>query len=73
MVEAALVKDVATLWQQALPENIRNIMGGGSQPWKDDALNEAINQTLRVAPKVTIQGGTTEVLRGMIARGIGLR
>lgn len=73
MVEAALVKDVATLWQQALPENIRNIMGSGSQPWKDDALNEAINQTLRVAPKVTIQGGTTEVLRGMIARGIGLR
>jgi hypothetical protein len=25
------------------------------------------------APKFTIQGGTTEVLRGIIARGLGLR
>ncbi len=27
----------------------------------------------RSAPKLTIQGGTTEVLRGIIARGLGLR
>ena len=26
-----------------------------------------------LAPKLTIQGGTTEVLRGIIARGLGLR
>ena len=26
-----------------------------------------------IAPKLTIQGGTTEVLRGIIARGLGLR
>jgi len=26
-----------------------------------------------VAPKLTIQGGTTEILRGIIARGLGLR
>jgi hypothetical protein len=25
------------------------------------------------APKLTIQGGTTEILRGIIARGLGLR
>jgi acyl-CoA dehydrogenase len=28
---------------------------------------------MKVAPKLTIQGGTTEVLRGIIARGLGLR
>jgi hypothetical protein len=26
-----------------------------------------------IAPKLTIQGGTTEILRGIIARGLGLR
>jgi len=25
------------------------------------------------APKLTIQGGTREILRGIIARGLGLR
>ena len=25
-----------------------------------------------IAPKLTIQGGTTEILRGIIARGLGL-
>ena len=25
------------------------------------------------APKLTIQGGTTEILRGIVARGLGLR
>ena len=29
--------------------------------------------TTLIAPKVTIQGGTREVLRGIIARGLGLR
>ena len=28
---------------------------------------------IKTAPKLTIQGGTTEVLRGIIARGLGLR
>jgi acyl-CoA dehydrogenase len=27
----------------------------------------------KIAPKLTIQGGTTEILRGIIARGLGLR
>jgi acyl-CoA dehydrogenase len=26
-----------------------------------------------IPPKLTIQGGTTEILRGIIARGLGLR
>jgi hypothetical protein len=29
--------------------------------------------TTHIAPKLTIQGGTREVLRGIIARGLGLR
>jgi len=28
---------------------------------------------MTIAPKLTNQGGTTEILRGIIARGLGLR
>ncbi|MFT5116116.1 MAG: acyl-CoA dehydrogenase [Parasphingorhabdus sp.] len=73
MVEAALVKDVATLWQQALPEQVRNIVGGESDFGDQHQLRCEIDKMLKIAPKLTIQGGTTEILRGIIARGIGLR
>ena len=36
-------------------------------------LDDQIAFALTVAPKLTIQGGTTEILRGIIARGLGLR
>ena len=36
-------------------------------------LEEQIAFATMIAPKLTIQGGTTEVLRGIIARGLGLR
>jgi hypothetical protein len=39
----------------------------------DDRFGEALRYTTLIAPKLTIQGGTREVLRGIIARGLGLR
>jgi len=36
-------------------------------------LEEQLAFATMIAPKLTIQGGTTEVLRGIIARGLGLR
>src|SRR5581483_10005616 len=60
-VEAAAVKDLGTNWEQALPNS------------NDDRLEQALAFTTLIAPKLTIQGGTREVLRGIIARGLGLR
>ncbi|MGB9295422.1 MAG: acyl-CoA dehydrogenase, partial [Pseudolabrys sp.] len=37
------------------------------------SLEEQLAFATTVAPKLTIQGGTTEILRGIIARGLGLR
>jgi hypothetical protein len=39
----------------------------------DDRFEQALRHTTLIAPKLTIQGGTREVLRGIIARGLGLR
>ena len=70
--EAALVKDLGTTWEQALPHRARDLLPlartGDNSPFA-----EALYKATLVAPKLTIQGGTTEVLRGIIARGLGLR
>jgi len=74
--EAAVVKDLGTNWEQALPNQVRQlapVRGDSSPDSNDDRFEEALRQTTLIAPKLTIQGGTREVLRGIIARGLGLR
>lgn len=74
MSEAAIVKDMGTLWEQDLPQRVRQAAAFAS-PDHDgyERFEEALDYTLRIAPKLTIQGGATEILRGVIARGLGLR
>ena len=59
--EASVVKDLSTTWEQALPAIARA------------QFEHALARAILIAPKLTIQGGTTEILRGIIARGLGLR
>jgi len=75
-VEAAVVKDLGTNWEQALPNQVRLMAperGDSTPESNDDRFEEALRHTTLIAPKLTIQGGTREVLRGIIARGLGLR
>jgi len=74
VVEGSLVKDVGTLWEQALPARARDLAAfvDASSPARK-TFDEVVTRATGIAPKLTIQGGTTEVLRGIIARGLGLR
>ena len=75
-VEAAVVKDLGTNWEQALPNKVRlmaPVAGDATPESNDDRFEQALRHTTLIAPKLTIQGGTREVLRGIIARGLGLR
>jgi len=74
VVEASIVKDVGTIWEQKLPERVRDL-AAFLEPEASNrvSLDEQLAFALKVAPKLTIQGGTTEILRGIIARGLGLR
>jgi acyl-CoA dehydrogenase len=70
VVEAAIVKDVGTIWEQKLPHKARDLAAFA----EDGAANRATFEELNafatlIAPKLTIQGGTTEILRGIIGRG----
>lgn len=75
MTEAAVVKDLGTNWEQALPNRMRLIAPDGvrAPSPNDTAYEEVMRYSTHIAPKLTIQGGTREVLRGIIARGLGLR
>lgn len=70
--EAALVKDLGTNWEQALPHRARDLLPL-ARASDNSQFAEALMKGTLVAPKLTIQGGTREVLRGIIARGLGLR
>jgi acyl-CoA dehydrogenase len=74
VLEASIVKDLGTVWEQALPARARDLGAFAKpDPSRQAAFEDLINHATLVAPKLTIQGGTTEVLRGIIARGLGLR
>ena len=68
--EAALVKSLGNDFEKVLPEMIRLATPrlGPKHP-----LRCSLEQTLLHSPSFTIRGGTREILRGVIARGLGLR
>lgn len=74
VVEASIVKDLGTIWEQKLPHRVRELAAFLElDATNRTSLEEQLAFATTVAPKLTIQGGTTEILRGIIARGLGLR
>ena len=74
VVEGSLVKDLGTAWEQKLPARVRELAAFLEQETTNrTTLEEQIAHATMIAPKLTIQGGTTEILRSIIARGLGLR
>jgi alkylation response protein AidB-like acyl-CoA dehydrogenase len=72
--EAALVKDVGTSYEREVPEVVRRLLAvEASVDDHDDRLAETLAHVALHAPSFTLRGGTREILRGIIARGLGLR
>lgn len=70
-VESAIVKDLGTNWEQLLPDKARRLIAPGETDCA--TYDDALRISTLLAPKMTIAGGTREVLRGIIARGLDLR
>lgn len=72
-VEASMVKDVGSQHEQWLPEVVHDLLG--TEPRLDSGGELARAQAYIVAnaPSFSIRGGAREVVRGIIARGLGLR
>ena len=73
LVEAALVKDIGTEFEQSIPALIEAAIAMDPDAPVDAELYRAVAYVSQVAPTYSLRGGTREILRGMIARGLGLR
>jgi len=73
VIEAALVKDLGTTVEQLIPIAIAEQVGEGGVADLPPALAAALDYTTLAAPSYSLRGGTRDILRGMIARGLGLR
>lgn len=72
-VEAAVVKDLGTSFEQSVAERIRALLPVQPRADASTALAALVGAALLHAPTFSLRGGTREVLRGVIARGLGLR
>jgi acyl-CoA dehydrogenase len=76
-VEAAIVKDLGTRFEQDVVRVVRDIVAAENLTRKEGAGAARLKALLLHAqlwsPAFTIRGGTNEILRGIIAKGLGLR
>jgi alkylation response protein AidB-like acyl-CoA dehydrogenase len=72
-VEAALIKDIGTEFEQTIPAVIEAAIAMNLDDPVDPDLYRAVAYVSQIAPTYSLRGGTREILRGMIARGLGLR
>ena len=70
-VEAAVVKDLGTKFEQESVRVVRDIVS--AERLEDAALLALLRNAQLSAPSFTIRGGANEILRGVIAKAIGLR
>ena len=70
-LEAALIKDLGNAFERSIPEQARLLVSALPQP--SALLDTLIEEAVLYAPSWTLRGGTPEILRGIIARGLGLR
>jgi alkylation response protein AidB-like acyl-CoA dehydrogenase len=68
MANATIVKDLGTTLEQDIPRHMQAMAPAG-----DSAFEETMTYLLQASPSFSLRGGTREILRGIIARELGLR
>ena len=71
--ESAVVKDLGTRYEQDIPVVARQLFPTEPELDAVETYVSMIARSTMNAPRFSIQGGTREILRGIIARGLGLR
>ncbi|MDB5810183.1 MAG: acyl-CoA dehydrogenase protein [Betaproteobacteria bacterium] len=66
--EAALVKDMGTFYEREIIDAARLLATVEPSPEATDTFERYLADTIYCAPVATIRGGTTQVLRSLIAR-----
>jgi alkylation response protein AidB-like acyl-CoA dehydrogenase len=72
-LQAAIVKDLGAVYEQEIPEIARDLTGSDPLSCADPDFDATLAYTITHACSFSLRGGTREILRGIIARGLGLR
>ena len=72
-LQGSIVKDLGTSLEQSIPVIAHQLIGAEADPDGEDELASVLAYVTQAAPSFSLRGGTREVLRGIIARGLGLR
>lgn len=73
LLEAALFKDLGTEFEQSIPAEIGDALAADPDGEVDPELMRTLAYLSQINPAFSLRGGTREILRGMVARGLGLR
>ena len=72
-VPAALVKDLGTRYENEVIDAARLLVSVPPDPGAEDGFARLLADAVLHAPGFTLRCGTNEILRGVVARGLGLR
>src|SRR5690554_2498845 len=67
---AALVKDMGTIFEKNIAEKARLIISRHPSVLSTDIYERFMAQSILHGPGFTLRGGTTEILRGIVAKGV---
>ena len=70
-VPASIVKDLGTSLEQALPARVQALSEPGDGPPSE--FDKTLGRLLQVSPSFSLRGGSREILRGIIAKDLGVR
>ncbi len=72
-LQASLVKDLGAIFEQEIPDIARRLVAEEPDLRSTRDFCAVLAYTIANVPAFSLRGGTREILRGIIARGLGLR
>jgi alkylation response protein AidB-like acyl-CoA dehydrogenase len=72
-LDGAVVKEVGTLFEQSVPFIAHQLIDREPSPHRGDDFEQTMAYTTLSATAYAVRGGTREIVRGILARGLGLR
>ena len=72
-LQASIIKDLGAVFEQEIPAIVHALVDSDPEGPAPDEFRAILGYTMLNAPSFSLRGGTREILRGIIARGLGLR
>lgn len=72
-LEASVVKDLGAIFEQDMPVRAHELLGMAPTVGEGSDYEQVLGYLTQTVPSFSLRGGTREILRGIIARGLGLR